>query len=102
MPGALKNLIEWTIGGGSFSGTPVGWINCSPRPDGARLTYESLRVVLGYADARIVEDATAAVPVGRWIVDARGDITDAGTIAAIHGVETKLAEAVLEPHAANS
>lgn len=94
MPGALKNLIEWTIGAGSFVEKPVGWINCSPREDGARLTYESLRVVLGYADARIVESATARIPVNRAMVDDSGNLTDADTISAVQNLVARLAEHV--------
>lgn len=92
MPGALKNLIEWTIGAGSFSEKPVGWINCSPREDGARLTYESLRVVLGYAGALVVEGATARIPVTRAIVDESGKLTDAATITSVLNLVSHLAE----------
>ena len=87
MPGALKNLLEWTIGAevgaGSLYDKPVGWINVSPRPNGAQATYDSLRSVLGYAHADIAVPACQRVPVARAIVDERGEITDAGTIAGI-------------------
>lgn len=92
MPGALKNLIEWTIDAGSFSEKPVGWINCSPRDDGARLTYESLRIVLGYAGALVVEGATARIPVSRAIVDDSGKLTDADTISSVLNLVSHLAE----------
>src|SRR6478752_6895194 len=58
LPGAFKNLLDWTIGDdqpGSIYEKPVAWINASPR--GAVHAHESLRLVLGYAHARIVESA---------------------------------------------
>ncbi len=64
MPGALKNLLEWLIGDAqprSLADKPVGWINASPR--GATLTYDSLRTVLRYGQARIIPDACGSVPV---------------------------------------
>ena len=27
LPGSLKNLLDWTVGGGEIYGKPVGWIN---------------------------------------------------------------------------
>ena len=53
LPGSLKNLLDWSIGGGEMSGKPVGWINCSwGGPTGAAGAYAELRTVLTYADAR--------------------------------------------------
>jgi NAD(P)H-dependent FMN reductase len=64
LPGSLKNLLEWLIGddqSGSIYEKPVAWINASPR--GAAKAHESLRTVLGYANATVVEAACADVPV---------------------------------------
>ena len=74
LPGSLKNLLDWTIGGGEMSGKPVGWINCSDR--GAAGAYAELRTVLSYADAVIVEDACARIPVSRSELTADGAIHD--------------------------
>jgi NAD(P)H-dependent FMN reductase len=27
LPGSLKNLLDWTVGGGEIYGKPAGWIN---------------------------------------------------------------------------
>ena len=27
LPGSLKNLLDWTVGGGEIYGKPVGWVN---------------------------------------------------------------------------
>ena len=37
LPGSLKNLLDWTVGGGELYGKPVAWINVANpgRGDGA-------------------------------------------------------------------
>lgn len=78
LPGAFKNLLDWTIGDqteGSIYGKPVSWINASGR--GAAGAHAELRTVLGYASARIVEDACVQVPVIPTMVDEDGLISDA-------------------------
>jgi NAD(P)H-dependent FMN reductase len=77
LPGAFKNVLDWMIGddqAGSIAGKPVAWINASVRD--ATDAHESLRKVLGYASAQIVEDACAHVPVASALVDAAGVIED--------------------------
>lgn len=84
LPGAMKNLLDWSIGGGQLSGKPVGWINVSDR--GAAGAYAELGTVLRYGDTRIVEAACARIVVSRSSVDADGRITDtalAGRLAAV-------------------
>ena len=72
MPGALKNLLEWTVGGVEIGGKPTGWLNPSTGPTGAAGTYASLGVVLRYTDAAVVDAACVTVPVVRaQIVDGR-------------------------------
>jgi chromate reductase, NAD(P)H dehydrogenase (quinone) len=80
LPGSFKNLLDWTIGDdqpGSIYEKPVAWINTSPR--GAAHAHESLRLVLGYAHATIVEKACISIPVTASDVDERGLIVDAAT-----------------------
>lgn len=78
MPAALKNLLEWTIGDAGTYQKPVAWINAagSAAPTGAADAHESLRKVLGYAGADIVEDACARIPVERGMVGSEGLVTD--------------------------
>jgi NAD(P)H-dependent FMN reductase len=78
MPGSFKNLLDWTIGDDrpdSIYNKPVTWINASPR--GAVLAHDSLRAVLGYAHAEVVEQACAHVPVTSAMIGDDGLITDA-------------------------
>ena len=75
LPGAFKNLFDWTVGDdrpGSIYEKPVGWVNASPR--GAPHAHESLRRVLGYLHAQIVEDACVHIPV-------TADLLEEGLIA---------------------
>ena len=78
LPGALKNLLEWTVGDGSTYRKPVAWINAAgpAAPTGAADAHDSLRKVLGYVHADIVENACARVSVARDVVGPEGSITD--------------------------
>ncbi|MEJ7636182.1 NADPH-dependent FMN reductase [Aeromicrobium sp.] len=66
MPGALKNLLEWTVGGVETTQKPVGWINPSAILNRSIGTYASLRTVLEYTDALVVlsTDVRNGVPGG--------------------------------------
>jgi NAD(P)H-dependent FMN reductase len=77
LPGSFKNLLDWTVGGGQTYGMPVAWINVSgaAAPSGGADAHESLRKVLTYTGARIVEKALLRLPL------ARDDIGDDGLIA---------------------
>src|SRR5207253_4574206 len=67
LPAALKNLLEWTVGDAGTYEKPVAWINAAgpAAPTGAADAHESLRKVLGYVGADIVEAACARLPVSR-------------------------------------
>lgn len=71
MPGSFKNMLDWTVGGASLYGLPVGWINPSAH-GGAQDTYHALRIVLDRAGAAIVDEACVAIAVPRDAVGAMG------------------------------
>lgn len=54
LPGAFKNLLDWTVGGTEICDKPTAWVNAAApgRGQGAEAT---LRTVLGYTGADIVE-----------------------------------------------
>lgn len=97
LPGALKNLLEWTVGDAGTHRKPVAWINASgpAAPTGAADAHDSLRRVLGYVGADIVESACVRIPVTRDAVGPDGTVID----LVIHG---RIGEAVttLVRHAA--
>ncbi|HEY6426113.1 MAG TPA: NADPH-dependent FMN reductase [Acidimicrobiales bacterium] len=71
LPGSFKNLLDWTIGDdhpGSIYEKPVAWINASAAPSGGADAHDSLRTVLNYAHAVVVEEACVSIPVTRQIV----------------------------------
>jgi chromate reductase, NAD(P)H dehydrogenase (quinone) len=78
LPGALKNLLEWTVGDAGTYAKPMAWINASgpAAPTGGADAHDSLRKVLGYVHAEIVEEACARVPLTRGAVGADGTISD--------------------------
>jgi chromate reductase, NAD(P)H dehydrogenase (quinone) len=89
LPGSFKNALDWMIGDdqlGSIAEKPVAWINTSSR--GAEAAHESLRRVLGYASAVIVDAACTHVAVTPAMVG------DDGLIAA-PDVRRALARAVV-------
>jgi NAD(P)H-dependent FMN reductase len=75
LPGSLKNLLDWTVGGSEMDAKPVAWLNVAApgRGGGAIATLE---VVLGYVNARVLSEACREVPVGR------DDLTADGLVAA--------------------
>jgi len=93
MPGSLKNLLDWTVGGVEISDKPVGWINISPTPDGAARTYESLLTVLQYTGARVITAACAHIPVPRTAISVEGVIDDPHLRAEISAVVRTLLDA---------
>lgn len=76
LPGSFKNLLDWTVGSIEMDGKPVGWINAaSPAaPTGGEDAYASLRRVLGFVGARIVEPACLRIPMSRGDVGLDGII----------------------------
>ena len=91
LPGSLKNLLDWTVGGGEIYGKPVGWINIAVggRGTGAE---EHLAMVLRYVGAAAVERACVRVPVPRDAVGPDGLIADPAIRAAFGAVLAALAE----------
>src|SRR5512142_2089036 len=82
LPGSLKNLLDWTVGTGELNGKPVAWLTVAApgRGEGAEAT---LRLVLRYVDARVIDDACHRVFVHRDAVGPDGTVTNAATRADI-------------------
>jgi chromate reductase len=78
LPGSFKNLLEWTVGDASTYRKPVAWINASgaAAPTGGADAHDSLRKVLGYVHASIVEEACTRIPLARGDVGGHGVIED--------------------------
>src|SRR3954447_20707975 len=96
LPGALKNLLEWTVGDAGTYEKAVAWINVAgpASPTGAADAHESLRKVLGYVGADVVEAACRRIPVTRQDLGADGLITNDAARGEIQRTVTALAEHV--------
>jgi chromate reductase, NAD(P)H dehydrogenase (quinone) len=60
VPGALKNLLDWLVGGEEFIYKPIALWNASPRATHAQA---SLRETIRTMSGSIVEEASVAVPL---------------------------------------
>jgi chromate reductase, NAD(P)H dehydrogenase (quinone) len=78
MPAVLKNLLEWTIGDAGTYEKPVAWLNVSgaAAPTGGADAHDSLRKVLRYAGADIVEEACVRIPLSRALVGPSAVVED--------------------------
>jgi chromate reductase len=96
LPGALQNLLEWTVGDAGTYRKPMAWINATgpAAPTGGADAHDSLRKVLGYVHADIVEAACTRLPLTRDAVGPDGTITDPGAREQIAGALTALARHV--------
>jgi len=93
LPGSFKNLLDWTVGGGTHD-KPVGWVNASASPTGAAHAHASLRTVLTYTGTDIVADACAHIPVPRNRIGSDGLVADGAVRERLAGVLASLAEHV--------
>jgi chromate reductase, NAD(P)H dehydrogenase (quinone) len=91
LPGSLKNLLDWTVGGGEMNGKPAGWINVAVGGRG-RGAAEHLAMVLRYVGAVAVEQACLELPVPRESVGADGLIADPAIRAGLTSAMSALAE----------
>lgn len=60
LPGSFKNLLDWTVGGTEICDKPTGWINAA-NPGRGEGAIATLRTVLEYTGATIVEDACVRI-----------------------------------------
>lgn len=95
LPGSFKNLLDWTVGGAEISDKPVAWVNAAApgRGGGAEAT---LRTVLGYTGAAVVDAACVRIPVDRGTVGADGTVADPAVRARLAEVLALLAGAAEE------
>jgi chromate reductase len=100
LPGSFKNLLDWTVGGGTYD-KPVAWINASASPTGAAGAHDSLRNVLTYTGTDIVEDACRHIPVPRRSIGPDGLVGDASIRERVRDVLRSLAEHVAARRAAD-
>lgn len=75
LPGAFKNLLDWTVGGTETSGKPAAWINAAA-PGRGRGAEDTLRLVLEYTGALIADAACVRIPVVPGVLGDDGLLAD--------------------------
>jgi NADPH-dependent FMN reductase len=90
LPGSLKNLLDWTVRGGELYEKPVAYVGVAADGRGAG-AEATLRAVLGYVGAAMLEEACVRVYVAHDAVGPDGRISDEST------VELLLARCVASP-----
>jgi len=100
LPGSLKNLLDWTVGHGDLVDKPVAWVNAAG-PGRGEAAQATLRTVLEYVSAVIVEDACAKLTVPRDAVGPDGEVGDAALRVRLGEIAGSLAEAIRDPRILN-
>jgi chromate reductase len=90
LPGSFKNLLDWTVGEGLYR-KPVAFINTAPN-GGAQGAHDTLRKVLGYVSADVIEGACAHIPVRRDALGPEGLIHDAEILERLRAVLSAIIE----------
>ena len=91
IPGALKNALDWVVGGSELVGKPVGVINPSAA---SRFAFPQLVEVLTVMSANIVPGATLVLDLPRRGVDAVQLAADPVVAATLREVLAALLAAV--------
>ncbi len=76
LPGSLKNLLDWTVGGTELTGKPVAWAKVAADAHRGEGAHATLATVLGYVQAEVVVSACRHVPITREMVGADGLVAD--------------------------
>jgi chromate reductase len=84
IPGSLKNLLDWLVGGMEFYGKPVALLGASPH---AVHGPASLLEVISTMGAKVIEEASITVNL-------RGTMREAGELARDPGLSRSLTKAV--------
>lgn len=80
VPGALKNALDWLVGGIEITDKPIALVNATPP---AEYAHASLRETLTVMGGRIINDACIELPL-------RGRTVDVHTIVADSALRTRI------------
>jgi chromate reductase, NAD(P)H dehydrogenase (quinone) len=75
MPGSLKNLLDWTVGGVEMSSKPTAWINVAAEGRGTG-AQQALATVLDYVDVAVIEPACRDLPLAPGAAGPDGLVAD--------------------------
>ncbi len=74
LPGSFKNLLDWTVGSEVLSAKPVAWISVAA-PGRGHGALATLATVLGYIEARILDEVCLDLPIARDMVESGAVVT---------------------------
>jgi chromate reductase, NAD(P)H dehydrogenase (quinone) len=91
LPGSLKNVLDWTVGGTEISAKPVVWVNVAApgRGHGAIATLET---VLGYVSADVLQAGRLELPIARDLVGVDGIVAEPTVRDGLASVWTAIAQ----------
>ncbi len=87
-------MLDWTVGGIELYRKPVAWVNASASPTNAADAHESLRKVIGYVGADLVEAACVHIPVPRSTIGPDGLVEDGSIRTQVAAVLRTIADHV--------
>ncbi|WP_076830838.1 MULTISPECIES: NADPH-dependent FMN reductase [unclassified Frankia] len=96
LPGSLKNLLDWTVGGGELYGKPVAWVNVAAEGRGGGADA-ALATVLGYVGAVVAVPSPVRIVVGRDAVGPDGLVGDERVRGALREVLELVARRAAAP-----
>jgi chromate reductase len=88
----MKNALDWMVGNEAFVNKPVALLNASPLSIHAQA---SLKEIITVMSARVVEEASIAVPIRGSGLDEDGIVSDLAIAAAIRESMQALRAAVV-------
>src|SRR3982751_3204393 len=91
VPGALKNLLDWLVGGEEFIYKPIALLNASPRATHAQA---SLRETVRTMSGNLVENASIAVPLLGKALDPAAIAADPELSVLLRGALAELVRAI--------
>lgn len=90
VPGALKNVLDWTVSSGSFSGKATALITAST---GGENAHAALIKILGAIDAKLTPESALLISFIRTKI-VNGQITDEATVEKLKTVFEALLNSV--------
>jgi NAD(P)H-dependent FMN reductase len=94
VPGVLKNALDWLVGGSEFVYKPVALFNATPP---STFAMDSLRETVVTMSARLVDEASIAVPLRGKRLDAAGIVADPEIAGAVREALAAFARAIVNP-----
>jgi NAD(P)H-dependent FMN reductase len=83
VPGSLKNLLDWVVGGTEFTRKPTAWVKVATDARRGEGAHATLATVLRYVQAEVVASACDHIPISREMVGPDGLVTDPAAREAI-------------------